>query len=101
MVALYPLPKFATDLAYPDFDPPGQLHVTLAFLGKADALADANGLQRVVRQWANSTDPITGEIAGVGLFTARPGTSDIPVRRLSVTARGKAAACGGPVERGD
>lgn len=72
MVALYPEPTVARRLAQDGGEPVRELHVTLAFLGKAKDLADHDRLKQVVEGIAASTPPLTGEVSGIGLFTAGP-----------------------------
>lgn len=81
MVALYPPTGVATALALPDGEVPEQLHVTLAFLGKADDLEDPVALHAAVRIWAADQGAFVGEVSGAGLFTQGP---DAPVTYLSV-----------------
>ena len=82
MVALYPPRSVAEALALDDGEPADELHLTLAFLGKADDLNAPDALHAAVRVWASSTKAITGEVSGVGLFTA----GDEPVTYLSLDA---------------
>jgi hypothetical protein len=72
MVALYPTPELAAQLALPGGEAPEELHITLAFLGDEVDLQDPAGLKTAVESWAKATQPLTGEISGVGLFTAGP-----------------------------
>lgn len=73
MVALYPSNEVAQTLAQPGGEPPEELHLTLAFLGAADDLhGDLVNLATVVAGCAASLPPLTGEIAGIGHFTAGP-----------------------------
>ena len=83
MVALYPTPSVAQKLAVKGGEPVDEIHCTLAFLGKADALPDPEALRKAVADWAARTPPIEGEISGHGLFTAGPepvtyATPDLP-----------------------
>lgn len=80
MVALFPPADVAEQLALDGGDPPEQLHVTLAFLGKEQDLADPAALHTAVQAWAAGTQPLTGTVSGAGLFTAGPE----PVTYLSV-----------------
>lgn len=80
MIALYPSPRLAAKLALDGGEDTDALHLTLAFLGKQGDLPDAEGLHDVVKAWAARTAPMSGEISGVGLFTAGPA----PVTYLSV-----------------
>ena len=72
MVAFYLPPDLAAQFALVGGEPVDQLHVTLAFLGDAADLSDEAALQALVAGWAARTPPISGEIGGVGLFTAGP-----------------------------
>lgn len=70
MVALYLEPKLADALAVPGGEPPEQLHITLAYLGKTDDPPAANEEQvlEFLRSFASSRPVLQGEIAGRGLF---------------------------------
>jgi 2'-5' RNA ligase len=70
MIALFPEADVAERLAVPGGLPAGELHLTLAFLGSASMIADAERLRNVVGRWASATAPLTGEVSGVGQFTA-------------------------------
>lgn len=70
MVALYPSPEVAQQLAVADGEPAGDLHITLAYLGDAAAIEDPERLAQVVQGVALSTPPLSGEVSGVGHFTA-------------------------------
>lgn len=72
MVALYPSPDVAEMLAQDAGEPAEDLHVTLAFLGDASELDDPAALKAVVQGIAASAPPLTGEVAGIGHFTAGP-----------------------------
>jgi hypothetical protein len=80
MVALFPPADVAEELALDGGDPPESLHVTLAFLGSEQDLADPTALHAAVKAWAANTPPLTGTVSGTGLFTAGPE----PVTYLSV-----------------
>lgn len=80
MVALYPPPPLAETFALDGGEPPEELHITLAFLGNQADLADPEALKQTVQQWATSTGVLSGEISGVGLFTA----GEDPVTYLSI-----------------
>ncbi len=88
MVALYPPPSVAAALALDGGEAPEELHLTLAFLGKADDLDEPEALRAAVRVWAAATATITGEVSGVGLFTA----GEEPVTYLSLDAPALPAA---------
>jgi 2'-5' RNA ligase len=72
MVALYPSYEVAQTLSQPGGEPPEELHLTLAFLGEASKLGNLEALATVVAGCAASLPPLTGEIAGIGHFTAGP-----------------------------
>lgn len=55
--------------------PPGELHLTLAYLGDAAQLPDPDRLRRVVAGFAAIAPPVEGEVSGVGRFA----TGDRPV----------------------
>lgn len=76
MVAVYPTPEIAQQIAVRGGEPPEELHVTLAFLGKVDdalgdgtALGDATGRIVAAAQIAAAThQPLAGKIGGIGRF---------------------------------
>lgn len=70
MVALYPSLEVARRIAQTGGEHPRDLHVTLAFLGDAQDLEDTTRLAQVVQGIAASMAPITGTLAGTGVFTA-------------------------------
>jgi 2'-5' RNA ligase len=70
MVALYPDPDVAGKLAQPGGLAADDLHLTLAFLGPAAGIADADKLRNAVGAWASRTAPMTGTVSGVGHFTS-------------------------------
>lgn len=81
MVAFFLDPETAQQFAVPGGESPEHLHMTLAYLGdQNEAGIDADGLARVVGEWAAKTPPITGEISGHGVFT----NGDKPVTHMSV-----------------
>lgn len=88
MVALHPHPSTQRKFALPGGEPPSELHVTLAFLGKQDELEDPDKLKQTVGDWAQRTAPLEGEVSGHGLFTA----GDTPVTYLSPDLPGLPAA---------
>ena len=69
MIALYPDPEVAKALALRGGEDPGDLHLTLVFLGPADGLADVPRLKNIVGRWATRTPPLSGKIVGTGTFT--------------------------------
>lgn len=84
MIALYPPPGQARDLALDGGEPAEQLHITLAYLGDADQITDPARLRQLVAGWAASTPAITGSVSGHGVFTA----GDEPVTYLSIDIPG-------------
>lgn len=84
MIALYPSPEQALELAIPGGEHPDELHVTLAYLGQLGAeLADEDE-QRIIQavtQWARSQPAITATVSGVGFFDQDP-----PVTYASIDA---------------
>lgn len=94
MVALYPHPMLAEQLAAEGEGalPAHELHITLAFLGDAEALGDPGEARRAVERWASLCPPLVGQVNGAGTFLgdAGPGGSvtwlhadlpDLPTRR--------------------
>lgn len=71
MVALYPSPDVAQQLAQEGGEPVESLHCTLAFLGPAAEIGEPEALQLrgIAMGFAAASPPLTGEIAGVGHFT--------------------------------
>lgn len=67
MVALFPSPATAKALALPGGEKAEQLHVTLAFLGKAKGI-DGEAAAKAVKEWAARTPKLEGEVSGVGHF---------------------------------
>ena len=67
MIALYPPPAVAAQLALPGGEPAAELHVTLAYLGRLSAIGDLNkataALQKV---WLGAK--LTGQLGGIGMF---------------------------------
>lgn len=82
MVALYPTPELATELALRGGEKPEEIHMTLAFLGPdAEALGvSSEKALDVIRRWASETSALEGTIAGEGVFRSGPK----PVTYLSV-----------------
>lgn len=75
MIALYPLPDLAQELAVEGGLPPDEMHVTIACLGDASDI-DGDVLREVVAQLAER-QPITGWISGLARFTG--GDKDVIV----------------------
>jgi len=67
MVALYPDARRAKKLAIPRGEKPDELHITLAFLGKAEKL-DLEAAKKAVAAWAKKTPPQRGTLSGIGHF---------------------------------
>jgi 2'-5' RNA ligase len=89
MVALYPSPSVAEELAVDGGEAASDLHLTLAFLGDAADISDPLPLVRAVESVAAGQPPLTGEISGLGHFTsgeepvtyASPDLPDLPAFR--------------------
>jgi 2'-5' RNA ligase len=79
MVALYPDPTVADQLALDGGYDPADLHITLAFLG-ADAVltTDREAVEAVLAPLAAALAPLDGSVSGVGRFTPAlpPGTGE-------------------------
>lgn len=69
MVALFPTPEVAQRLAIQGGEKASELHLTLAYLGKASELGDEKRLLTVVQGFAASQQPLTGNVNGLGLFS--------------------------------
>lgn len=76
MVALYPSPELAAQIAAMDgVEMPAEaLHVTLTYAGKVDALTDLQVAGAIVaaQRVAVYNEPLTGTINGLGRFNASP-----------------------------
>lgn len=72
MVALFPPPELATELALDGGEEPADIHVTLAFLGEAGGPARREKVAAAVRKWAAECPPLAGEISGTGRFVSGP-----------------------------
>lgn len=75
MVCLKPADPVAASLALavPDATPPGELHVTLAYLGETSAYKDSGEdtlLAAVTKAVAGAPAVFTGEVSGTGMFKA-------------------------------
>ena len=74
MIALFPDAETAAKLALPNGETPDELHVTLAYLGKAadipDFAAKEEALRAAIAQLAERTPPVVGALRGPGRFTA-------------------------------
>jgi 2'-5' RNA ligase len=84
MIALYPSPRAAADLAIPDGEEASQLHVTLVYLGSdaeeiqadRDLVADLRDACAAV---AAAHAPVTLSEAGTALFGGRDGSEPAAV----------------------
>ena len=80
MVAFFLDSKTARQLALPDGEPAADLHITLAYLGdrsQYDA-AQLTRLKQCVAAYAGQTSPLSGEVSGIGRFTAVPQGAPTP-----------------------
>lgn len=68
MVAVYPSPEEAEALALEGGHEPGDLHVTLVFLGDAEEVS-AESVNAAVALVASELGPISGSVGGVGRFS--------------------------------
>jgi hypothetical protein len=85
MVALYPEPVIAQQLAVEGGEPVDEIHMTMAYLGNTSDVGDrADELLQLVQDWASTQPALTGEVAGFGRFTAGP----TPVTYASVDLPG-------------
>ena len=73
MVAFWLTPEQSRELTIPGFEPPEQLHLTLAYLGKISDDIDRQALQDAVASFADTHGPILGTISGKGQFTTPDG----------------------------
>lgn len=70
MIAFYPSPETAQQLAIPGGEDPSELHITLCYCGKLDEFtADLEHLKATVAQFASNNTPLGGSIGGIGRFT--------------------------------
>jgi hypothetical protein len=74
MIALYPDPDVAKQLAHPDGSDAGDLHITLAFL--PDNEHTAEDLAGMLAPAAQACPPLAGQVGGIGQFP--PGTTGHP-----------------------
>lgn len=108
MVALYPSPEVARSLAVKGGTAKDDLHLTLAFLGSASMITDADALRNAVGRWASTTPKFTGKISGTGQFTAlaQPVTyasvdiPSLPSAREDLVGRLERAGCPPSIEHG-
>ena len=75
MVAFYPPPTLARQLAVPGGEPPDGLHMTLALPGKISQLSDEQlaRLPAIVKGFGMISRPLQGTITGPAEFAAREG----------------------------
>lgn len=69
MIAVYPTLDEANALAVEDGASPEKMHVTLVFLGEV-ADIDMNAVEEAVENVASRTEPLAGEVGGLGIFSA-------------------------------
>ncbi|MFH8466038.1 2'-5' RNA ligase family protein [Streptomyces sp. NPDC017991] len=99
MVALYLPADTAAKIAHRDGTDPRDLHITLAYLGDADQLpGHPDDLAQLVAIALDGTEPLTGQIGGIGRFPASgdgepmfvpvdvPGLTELRTRILDVLA---------------
>lgn len=72
MAAFFLGHEAASALALSGGEPPEQLHLTLAFMGQAADMGDADAVLQAVREHAEGAAPLTGRVAGIGRFTNVP-----------------------------
>lgn len=74
MVALYLPPGVAEQLAVPGYEPADELHLTLAYLGKADQLSalQVAAIETATLQAAAGARPLRATVSGLGRFTNVP-----------------------------
>ncbi|MER8103285.1 2'-5' RNA ligase family protein [Kitasatospora sp. NPDC094016] len=78
MIALYPPQEVAAALAHPQGTVSGDLHVTLAYLGQADALGGhPDDLPDLIRAATAGAPQLEGQLGGIGRFP--PGEDGVPV----------------------
>ncbi|MGA5134442.1 HK97 family phage prohead protease [Streptomyces olivoreticuli] len=68
MIALYPPPEVAAQVAHPDGSAPEDLHITLAYLGDDELGGNPDDLPVLVRTAVEGTAPLSGSIGGIGQF---------------------------------
>lgn len=87
MVALYPPPELAAELALQGGEAPQELHVTLAYLGRRSELAaPLDRLAKALRLVRSA--PLSGTLGGVGRFSASASTDGQDVVYASVDVPG-------------
>jgi 2'-5' RNA ligase len=80
MVALRVPDEIAQALAMDGAEPVSNMHITLAYIGKADEV-DQDALIGAVARWSDRWNSLTGQVSGYGLFTEG---DDAPVLYASV-----------------
>lgn len=100
MVALYPPPDVANQLALPDegAEPPDDLHITLAYLPQPYNDQQLAELQQHVDQYAANCQPLEGVIGGKGEFNPTDGSDGQPVTYASADVPGLAQLRNGLVQ---
>ncbi len=85
MVAFFPTPEQAAELAIDGGEPVDELHLTLAYLGTVGVELPSDGqedLIRAVTGWAAQQVPVAATVNGLGLFTGGP----VPVTYANIDA---------------
>ncbi|MFJ3793445.1 2'-5' RNA ligase family protein [Kitasatospora sp. NPDC090091] len=78
MIALYPAPEVADQLAHPQGTAAGDLHITLAYLGQSDGLGGhPDDLADLIRSTTAGSPQLEGQLGGIGRFP--PGEQGVPV----------------------
>lgn len=72
MVALYPSPDEAAALAVAGGQAAADIHLTLAYLGPATDVPDADALRAAVARCASWSKPLAGSVSGAGTFADTP-----------------------------
>lgn len=88
MIAAWVPPELAAELAIPGGEKPDQMHVTLAYLGKAVDPAAIGFLQVAIARLASSSTPLAGSIGGLGRFNASSTTDGLDVLYAPVDVPG-------------
>ncbi len=89
-IALYPSEDLANDLAVPGGEPPEELHVTLAYLGRVSEVGRANlaKIERAVKLAVMDQRPLSGTIGGRGRFPASESSDGMGVLYAGVDMPG-------------
>lgn len=75
MIAFFPTPDQASELALDGGEAPDELHLTLAFLGSVGDEIDPDDESKLidaVTAWAKEQNPVSATVNGLGLFTTGP-----------------------------